>query len=179
MASRFISRACDTFCIRAKFGLTHHYKVKFKQIFAIIMSKNSKGKQVQIYDKTAILGFVFTQNALKNLFTTLAYKAMTRITLSLSLSLASFLFEIYFFNPLNPFARFVILSLCKKVKNPQRLKENLPFLDTSLTLSMTKRVFGMTEQIGMINLGCRLNFLEQMKNLKNLKNLQIFLKIFC
>ena len=76
-------------------------------------------------------------------------------------------------------ALFVILSLCKKVKNPQRLKENLPFLDTSLTLSMTKRVFGMTEQIGMINLGCRLNFLEQMKNLKNLKNLQIFLKIFC
>ena len=34
-------------------------------------------------------------------------------------------------------ARLVILSLCKKAKNPQRLKENLPFLDTSLTLSMT------------------------------------------
>ena len=51
------------------------------------MSKNSKGKQVQTYDKTAILGFVFTQNALKNLFATLAYKAITRIALSLSLSL--------------------------------------------------------------------------------------------
>ena len=52
------------------------------------------------------------------------------------------------------------------------------FLDTSLALSMTKfmtqRVFGMTRQIGMINLGCRLNFLKQMKNLKNSKNLQIF-----
>lgn len=52
------------------------------------MSKNSKGKQVQTYDKTAILGFVFTQNALKNLFATLAYKAITRIALSLSLSLS-------------------------------------------------------------------------------------------
>ena len=50
------------------------------------MSKNSKGKQVQTYDKTALLGFVFTQNALKNLFATLAYKAITRIALSLSLS---------------------------------------------------------------------------------------------
>ena len=72
-------------------------------------------------------------------------------------------------------ALFVILSLLQKrnqatckaqpqQKNPQRLKENLPFLDTSLTLSMTKfitqRVFGMTKQIGMINLGCRLNFLK-------------------
>ena len=75
-------------------------------------------------------------------------------------------------------ALFVILSLCKKVKNPQKLKENLPFLDTSLALSMTKfmtqRVFGMTRQIGMINLGCRLNFLKQKKNLKNSKNLQFF-----
>ena len=69
-------------------------------------------------------------------------------SLSLSLSLVSFLFAVYFFNFLNLFARFVILSLCKKAtqrvarrkpqqKNPQRLKENLPFLDTSLTLSMT------------------------------------------
>ena len=41
---------------------------------------------------------------------------------------------------------------------------------------MTQRVFGMTRQIGMINLGCRLNFLKQKKNLKNLKNLQFFLK---
>ena len=49
------------------------------------------------------------------------------------------------------FALFVILSLCKKAtqrvarrkpqqKNPQRLKENLLFLDTSLALSMTKNV---------------------------------------
>ena len=77
-------------------------------------------------------------------------------------------------------ADFVILSAAK---NPHKLKENLPFLDTSFALSMTKfmtqRVFGMTRQIGMINLGCRLNFLKQMKNLKNSKNLQIFLKIFC
>ena len=56
-------------------------------------------------------------------------------------------------------ALFVILSLCKKAtqrvarrkpqqKNPHKLKENLPFLDTSLSLSMTRfmtqRVFGMT-----------------------------------
>ena len=67
---------------------------------------------------------------------------------SLSLSLVSFLFAIYFVNFLNLFARFVILSLCKKAtqrvarrkpqqKNPHKLKENLPFLDTSLALSMT------------------------------------------
>ena len=65
-----------------------------------------------------------------------------------SLSLVSFLFAIYFVNFLNLFARFVILSLCKKAtqrvvrrkpqqKNPHKLKENLPFLDTSLMLSMT------------------------------------------
>ena len=52
------------------------------------MDKNSKGKQVQTYDKTALLGFVFTQNALKNLFATLAHKAITRTSLSLSLSLS-------------------------------------------------------------------------------------------
>ena len=131
-------------------------------------------------------------------------------------------------------ALFVILSLCKKAKNPHKLKDNLPFLDTSLALSMTnsgfclkttdkenalchlkmtadfvilsaatqrvarrkpqqknpknlryalfldtslalsmtKRVFGMTRQIGMINLGCRLNFLKRKKNLKNSKNLK-------
>ena len=81
-------------------------------------------------------------------------------------------------------ALFVILSLCKKAtqrvarrkpqqKNPKNLRYAL-FLDTSLALSMTKRVFGMTRQIGMINLGCRLNFLKQKKNLKNSKNLQFF-----
>ena len=58
--------------------------------------------------------------------------------LSLSLSLASFLFEIYFFNFLNLFARLVILSLAK---NPHKSKENLPFLDTSLSLSMTNSGF--------------------------------------
>ena len=131
-ASRFISQACDIFCIRAKFGLAHRHKVKFKQIFAIIMDKNSKGKQVQTYDKTALLGFVLTQNALKSLFTTLAHKAITRTSLSLSLSLASFLFVIYFFNPLNPFARFVILGLLQKSEKSTKIKENLPFLDTSL-----------------------------------------------
>ena len=89
-ASRFISRACAIFCIRAKFGLTHRHKAKFKQIFAIIMDKNSKGKQVQTYDKTALLGFVFTQNALKNLFTTLAHKAIMRTSLSLSLVARTF-----------------------------------------------------------------------------------------
>ena len=83
-------------------------------------------------------------------------------------------------------ADFVILSVATQrvarrkpqQKNPKNLRYAL-FLDTSLALSMTKfmtqRVFGMTKQIGMIILGCRLNFLEQMKNLKNL---QIFLKNF-
>ena len=51
--------------------------------------------------------------------------------LSLSLSLVSLLFAIYFFNFLNLFARLVILSVAK---NPHKLKENLPFVDTSLTL---------------------------------------------
>ena len=60
------------------------------------------------------------------------------LSLSLSLSLASFLFEIYFFNFLNLFARLVILSLAK---NPHKSKENLPFLDTSLSLSMTNSGF--------------------------------------
>ena len=65
--------------------------------------------------------------------------------LSLSLSLVSFLFAIYFFNFLNLFARLVILSVATQrvarrkpqQKNPHKSKENLPFLDTSLTLSMT------------------------------------------
>ena len=47
---------------------------------------------MQTYDKTALLGFVFTQNVSKNLFTTLAHKVMTRTSLSLSLSLVSQLF---------------------------------------------------------------------------------------
>ena len=80
-------------------------------------------------------------------------------------------------------ARFVILSLLQK---GEKSTFSIPFsvfcVDTSLSLSMTKfmtqRVFGMTKQIGMIILGCRLNFLKQMKNLKKLKNLQIFLKKF-
>ena len=38
-------------------------------------------------------------------------------------------------------ALFVILSLCKKAKNPHKLKDNLPFLDTSLALSMTNSGF--------------------------------------
>ena len=69
------------------------------------------------------------------------------LSLSLSLSLVSFLFAIYFFNFLNLFARFIILSVATQrvarrkpqQKNPHKLKENLPFLDTSLTLSMTAR----------------------------------------
>ena len=60
-------------------------------------------------------------------------------------------------------ARFVILSLLQK---GEKSTFSIPFsvfcVDTSLSLSMTK-------QIGMIILGCRLNFLEQMKNLKNLQ----------
>ena len=67
------------------------------------------------------------------------------LSLSLSLSLVSFLFAIYFFNFLNLFARLVILSVATQrvarrkpqQKNPHKSKENLPFLDTSLTLSMT------------------------------------------
>ena len=60
------------------------------------------------------------------------------LSLSLSLSLVSFLFAIYFVNFLNLFARLVILSLAK---NPHKSKENLPFLDTSLSLSMTNSGF--------------------------------------
>ena len=70
--------------------------------------------------------------------------------LSLSLSLLALFGTLKFLNALflGFCALFVILSLCKKAtqrvarrkpqqKNPQRLKENLPFLDTSLALSMT------------------------------------------
>ena len=68
----------------------------------------------------------------------------------LSLSLLALFGTLKFLNALflGFCALFVILSLCKKAtqrvarrkpqqKNPQRLKENLPFLDTSLALSMT------------------------------------------
>ena len=41
-------------------------------------------------------------------------------------------------------AHFVILGLLQKGKKSKDLKAHLPFLDTSLSLSMTKRVFGMT-----------------------------------
>ena len=57
--------------------------------------------------------------------------------LSLSLSLVSFLFAIYFFNFLNLFARLVILSVAK---NPKNLRYAL-FMDTSLALSMTNSGF--------------------------------------
>ncbi len=71
------------------------------------------------------------------------------LSLSLSLSLVSFLFAIYFVNFLKLFVRLVSLSVATQrvarrkpqQKNPQRLKENLPFLDTSLTLSMTNSGF--------------------------------------
>ena len=60
-----------------------------------------------------------------------------RLSLSLSLSLVSFLFAIYFFNFLNLFARLVILSVAK---NPKNLRYAL-FMDTSLALSMTNSGF--------------------------------------
>ena len=71
------------------------------------------------------------------------------LSLSLSLSLVSFLFAICFFNFLNLFARLVILSVATQrvarrkpqQKNPHKLKENLPFLDTSLAPSMTNLGF--------------------------------------
>ena len=75
-------------------------------------------------------------------------------SLSLSLSLLALFGTLNFLNALflGFCALFVILSLCKKAtqrvarrkpqqKNPQRLQENLPFLDTSLTLSMTNSGF--------------------------------------
>ena len=125
-ASRFISQACDIFCIRAKFGLAHRHKVKFKQIFAIIMDKNSKGKQVQTYDKIALLGFVLTQNALKSLFTTLAHKAITRTSLSLSLSLSLvsqlFICDLFFqsFKSLCSFCHFGSFTEKRKIYKDKR-----------------------------------------------------------
>ena len=51
----------------------------------------------------------------------------------------------------------------QKGEKSTKIKENLPFLDTLLALSMTKfmtqRVFGMTRQVSMTNLGCRLNLI--------------------
>ena len=75
------------------------------------------------------------------------------LPLSLSLSLLALFGTLKFLNALflGFCALFVILNLCKKAtqrvarrkpqqKNPHKLKENLPFLDTSLALSMTKNV---------------------------------------
>ena len=66
---------------------------------------------------------------------------------------------------INTYKERRILSywVSKTSENPHKLKENLPFLDTLLALSMTKfmtqRVFGMTRQVSMTNLGCRLNLI--------------------
>ena len=78
----------------------------------------------------------------------------TSLSLSLSLSLLALFGILTFLNTLflGFCALFVILSLCKRAtqrvarrkpqqKNPHKLKENLPFLDTSLTLSMTNSGF--------------------------------------
>ena len=66
---------------------------------------------------------------------------------------------------------FVILSLCKKAKNPHKLKENLPFLDTSLTLSMTNSGFclKMTDKENALCHLARTDIFTQIafKNLKN------------
>ena len=76
------------------------------------------------------------------------------LSLSLSLSLLALFGTLKFLNALflGFCALFVILNLCKKAtqrvarrkpqqKNPHKLKENLPFLDTSLALSMTNSGF--------------------------------------
>ncbi len=73
------------------------------------------------------------------------------LSLSLSLSLLALFSTLKFLNALfldflrsslravfAKMAHFVILSVAK---NPHKLKENLPFLDTSLTLSMTNSGF--------------------------------------
>ena len=78
----------------------------------------------------------------------------TSLSLSLSLSLLALFGRLTFLNTLflGFCALFVILSLCKRAtqrvarrkpqqKNPHKLKENLPFLDTSLALSMTNSGF--------------------------------------
>ena len=73
------------------------------------------------------------------------------LSLSLSLSLLALFSTLKFLNALflGFCALFVILSVATQrvarrkpqQKNPQRLKENLPFLDTSLALSMTNSGF--------------------------------------
>ena len=73
------------------------------------------------------------------------------LSLSLSLSLLALFGTLKFLNTLflGFCALFVILSVATQrvarrkpqQKNPQRLKENLPFLDTSLSLSMTNSGF--------------------------------------
>ena len=75
----------------------------------------------------------------------------TSLSLSLSLSLLALFGTLKFLNTLflGFCALFVILSVATQrvarrkpqQKNPQRLKENLPFLDTSLSLSMTNSGF--------------------------------------
>ena len=58
-------------------------------------------------------------------------------SLSLSLSLVSFLFAIYFVNFLNLFCSFCHFEPLQKGEKSKGLKVHLLFLDTSLTLSMT------------------------------------------
>mgnify|MGYP004537378929 CR=1 FL=1 len=61
------------------------------------------------------------------------------LSLSLSLSLLALFSTLKFLNTLflGFCALFVILSLLQKGEKSTKIKENLPFLDTSLTLSMT------------------------------------------
>ena len=91
-------------------------------------------------------------------------------SLSLSLSLLALFGILTFLNTLflGFCALFVILSLCKRAtqrvarrkpqqKNPHKLKENLPFLDTSLVLSMTanaslRAVFAKTADFVILSL---------------------------
>ena len=99
-------------------------------------------------------------------------------SLSLSLSLLALFGILTFLNTLflGFCALFVILSLCKRAtqrvarrkpqqKNPHKLKENLPFLDTSLALSMTanaslRAVFAKTADFVILSVA---------KNPKNLR----------
>ena len=92
------------------------------------------------------------------------------LSLSLSLSLLALFGILTFLNTLflGFCALFVILSLCKRAtqrvarrkpqqKNPHKLKENLPFLDTSLALSMTanaslRAVFAKTADFVILSL---------------------------
>ena len=62
-------------------------------------------------------------------------------SLSLSLSLVSFLFAIYFVNFLNLFCSFCHFEPLQKGEKSKGLKVHLLFLDTSLTLSMTNSGF--------------------------------------